>query len=110
MSPWLLQVLDCCLGLFGISMLIACWRLLMGPSALDRVLALDTLYVNALAVVVLLGIRWETAVYFEAALVIALLGFVGTAVLARKVAGQPLIDARSDYLGDYRKSNDDAGR
>jgi multicomponent K+:H+ antiporter subunit F len=74
------------LGMFCVALLLTCWRLLAGPDVLDRVLALDTLYVNALAIVILLGIRFRTQVYFEAALVIAMLGFVGTVVTARFVA------------------------
>jgi multicomponent K+:H+ antiporter subunit F len=49
----------------------------------DRVLALDTLYINTLALLVLLGIQLASDVYFEAALLIALLGFVGTVVLSK---------------------------
>ena len=49
----------------------------------DRVLALDTMYVNIVALVVLLGLRQGTQLYFEAALLIALLGFVATVALAR---------------------------
>ncbi len=71
------------LGLFGLAMLMAGWRLLRGPDVLDRVLAMDTLYVNALAVVLLLGIRYRTQLLFESALVIAALGFIATVVLAR---------------------------
>jgi multicomponent K+:H+ antiporter subunit F len=78
--------------MFGIAMLLCCWRLLVGPDVLDRVLALDTLYVNVLAIVVLLGLRFETQVYFEAALVIAMLGFIGTVVTARFVSRGDLID------------------
>jgi multicomponent K+:H+ antiporter subunit F len=59
------------------------WRLAAGPDAADRVLALDTLYVTGLALLVLLGIWWRTEIYFEAALLIALMGFVSTAALAR---------------------------
>ena len=59
------------------------WRLAVGPDAADRVLALDTLYVTGLALLVLLGIWWRTEIYFEAALLIALMGFVSTAALAR---------------------------
>ena len=80
------------LGLFSVAMLLCCWRLIVGPDVLDRVLALDTLYVNALAIVVLLGLKFRTQVYFEAALVIALLGFVGTVVTARFVAQGDVID------------------
>ncbi len=59
------------------------WRLLRGPEVTDRVLALDTLYINAVALVVLLGIQWRTNMLFEAALIVAMLGFVSTVALAR---------------------------
>lgn len=58
-------------------------RLLIGPSVADRILALDTLYVNAIALLVLLGIQLASPLYFEAALLIALMGFVGTVALAK---------------------------
>lgn len=58
-------------------------RLLRGPSAPDRILALDTLYINAIALLVLLGIHLASSLYFEAALLIALMGFVGTVALAK---------------------------
>lgn len=78
--------LNLSLALFLAAMALTFVRLLRGPDLLDRVLALDTLYVNLIAVVVLAGIKFRTALYFEAGLVIALLGFVGTVVLARFVA------------------------
>ena len=74
--PWLI-------GAFGIALLLNGWRLLRGPGLPDRVLALDTLYINACALLVLLGIRFDTKLYFEAALLIGLLGFVGTVALAK---------------------------
>ena len=86
------QALTLSLGMFGLALVLSCWRLLVGPDVLDRVLALDTLYVNALAVVVLLGLGFGTQVYFEAALVIAMLGFVGTVVTARFIARGDVID------------------
>jgi len=69
--------------LFGLAMLLALLRLLRGPRAQDRVLALDTLYVNGMLLVLALGIRQGTTLYFEAALVIGMLGFVSTAALAK---------------------------
>lgn len=69
--------------LVGTAMLFAVWRLLRGPRAQDRVLALDTLYVNAMLLTLTLGIRSGSTLYFEAALIIALLGFVSTAALAK---------------------------
>ena len=65
------------------AMVLCGWRLLRGPEATDRVLALDTLYINAVAMVVLLGILWRTDMLFEAALIVAMLGFVSTVALAR---------------------------
>ena len=59
------------------------FRLLKGPSAADRILALDTLYINAIALLVLLGIKLASPLYFEAALLIALMGFVGTVALSK---------------------------
>ena len=59
------------------------WRLLRGPSAADRILALDTLYVNTIALLVLLGIQLSSALYFEVALLIALMGFVSTVALCK---------------------------
>lgn len=59
------------------------YRLLAGPSAPDRILALDTLYINAIALLVLLGIALASPLYFEAALLIALMGFVGTVALCK---------------------------
>lgn len=69
--------------LLALAMGFAVFRLLRGPRAQDRVLALDTLYVNAMLLLLTFGIRYGSALYFEAALVIALLGFVGTAALAK---------------------------
>ena len=69
--------------LLGCAMLACAWRAWRGPAAEDRVLALDTLYVNAMLLVLTFGIRAETSLYFEAALVMGLLGFVATAALAK---------------------------
>ena len=69
--------------LLGLAMLCALYRLLRGPAAQDRVLALDTLYVDAMLLVLALGVREGTTVYFEAALVIAVLGFASTAAIAK---------------------------
>jgi multicomponent K+:H+ antiporter subunit F len=78
--------------LFALAMLLAAWRLLLGPDILDRVLALETLYTNAIAVVILLGLKFATQLYFEAALLMAMLGFIGTVVTARFVGRGDVID------------------
>jgi len=69
--------------LVALSMVFTLYRLLRGPRAQDRVLALDTLYVNALVLTVIAGIRTGSTLYFEAALVISMLGFVATVALAK---------------------------
>jgi multicomponent K+:H+ antiporter subunit F len=75
--------LDFATGAVALAMLLCGWRLLAGPSLPDRILALDTLAINAVALVVLLGLRWQTGLLFEAALIIAMLGFVSTVAVAR---------------------------
>ena len=84
MSPSIFTVaLMAAQALIGAAMVFAVGRLLRGPRAQDRVLALDTIYVNAMLLVLTFGIRTGTALYFEAALVIGMLGFVSTAALAK---------------------------
>lgn len=66
-----------------LALLLTAWRLLRGPDAVDRVLALDTLYINVVALIILLGVRASANLLFEAALIVAMLGFVSTVALAR---------------------------
>lgn len=68
------------------------WRLLRGPSAPDRILALDTLYINTIALLVLLGIQLSSALYFESALLIALMGFVGTVAFCKYLLRGDIIE------------------
>lgn len=68
---------------FALALLLNAWRLLRGPGVADRILALDTMYINALALLVLLGIYMGSELYFEAALMIAMLGFAGTVALSK---------------------------
>ena len=69
--------------LLGLAMTCAALRLLRGPRAQDRVLALDTLYVDAMLLMLTFGMRTGSTLYFEVALVIGMLGFVATAALAK---------------------------
>ncbi len=69
--------------LLALAMACAALRLLRGPRAQDRVVALDALYVNAMLLLVTFGIRSGSELYFEAALTVALLGFVSTVALAK---------------------------
>jgi multicomponent K+:H+ antiporter subunit F len=80
------------LGAFALALALNAWRLLLGPSVADRVLALDTLYINSLALLVLLGLQFATPLYFEAALLIAMLGFVGTVVLSKFVLRGDIVE------------------
>ncbi|MGY1425804.1 K+/H+ antiporter subunit F [Lysobacter sp. A289] len=78
--------------MIGLAMLFALWRLLRGPTVPDRILALDTLNVTAIAELVLFGIYLGTPVYFEAALIIAMLGFSSTVVLCKYVLRRDIVE------------------
>ncbi len=82
--PWIAAV-------FVVALALNAWRLLRGPAAVDRVLALDTLYVNALGLLVVVGLWRGTGLYFEAAVLIGLFGFVSTVALAQRLRqlGEP---------------------
>lgn len=80
------------LGLVAMAVGMCCWRLLRGPSTPDRILALDTLYVNAIALLMLLGIHLGNALFFEAALLIALMGFIGTVALCKYLLRGDIIE------------------
>ncbi|MDD3528574.1 MAG: K+/H+ antiporter subunit F [Gallionellaceae bacterium] len=71
------------LACFALAMLCALIRLLRGPAAQDRILALDTLYINGMLTILMLGIGFGAAIYFDIALLIALFGFVGSTALAK---------------------------
>ena len=82
------------IGLIAItlSMFLCLIRLIIGPSVIDRLLALDTLFLNATCLVVVLGIYWVSNNMFEGALLVAMLGFVSTASLARYFTTGHVID------------------
>jgi multicomponent K+:H+ antiporter subunit F len=67
----------------ALAVLLNLYRLLRGPSAADRILALDTMVINAIALIVLYGIAQRTTMYFEAALLLAMVGFVGTVAYSK---------------------------
>ena len=79
-------------GLVSAALLLSFWRLLLGPTKPDRILALDTLYVNTVALLVLLGIQLGSGLYFEAALLIAMIGFVGTVALSKFLTRGDIIE------------------
>jgi multicomponent K+:H+ antiporter subunit F len=78
--PW---ALGFALVAFALATICAAFRLLLGPSAEDRVLALDTLYVNSIMIILILGMQLGVRFYFDIALLIALFGFVGSAAMAK---------------------------
>lgn len=81
-----------CLILLGTAVVLNLLRLFRGPDLPDRVLALDTLYINGLAIVVVLGIALGSDVFFEAALLIAVLGFVSTVAVGKYLLHGEIID------------------
>jgi multicomponent K+:H+ antiporter subunit F len=83
MSPLLAWALRVALGCLLLAMALALFRVLRGPTAQDRVLALDCLYVNAMLVVLALGLSYRSGTYFEVALLISALGFVGSVAMAK---------------------------
>lgn len=80
------------LALVTAAVVMSFWRLLKGPTVPDRILGLDTLYVNTIALLVLLGIHLGSALFFEAALLIALMGFVGTVALCKYLLRGDIIE------------------
>lgn len=84
MSPMIIQISVAAAQLMIVAaMAIASIRMFRGPRAQDRIIALDTLYVNAMLLLLTFGIGTGRVVYFEAALVIGMLGFVATVALAK---------------------------
>ena len=83
MTPVLFWALKAALFLLALATLCAVWRLLIGPTAQDRVMALDCLYINGMLMMFVLGINYARNVYFEAAMLIALFGFVSSTALAK---------------------------
>lgn len=81
-----------CMAAVSLSMILALWRVVRGPGAPDRILALDTLNINAIALLILDGMYLRSEIYFEAALIIAMLGFVTTVVLSKSVLRKDIVE------------------
>ncbi len=88
----LAYVIPLCMTLIGLGAVLNVIRLVKGPDMPDRVLALDTLYINALAMIILFGIWLASDLFFEAALLIAVMGFVGTVAVAKHLLHGEIID------------------
>lgn len=85
-------VIPVAFALMSVALLLSLWRVIRGPDLPDRVLALDTLYINSIALLVLFGIHFDTAIYFESALLIAMMGFVGTVAIAKYLLRGDIIE------------------
>jgi multicomponent K+:H+ antiporter subunit F len=88
----LAYVIPLCLVLIGMALILNLLRLVIGPDMPDRVLALDTLYINGLALLVLFGIWLKSDLFFEAALLIAVVGFVSTVAVGKHLLHGDIID------------------
>jgi multicomponent K+:H+ antiporter subunit F len=76
----------------GLAQILAMIRLVLGPDRGDRILALDTMVINAIGLIVLIGVAQGTQIYFEASMIIAMLGFVSTVAYARFVLRGDIIE------------------
>lgn len=83
MSPFLATAITLTLLAYCVAMLLLMWRVLRGPTAQDRVLALDLIYAIGMLMALVIGIRYASDVFFEAALLIALFGFVASSAMAK---------------------------
>lgn len=81
-------------GFFALSLavLLNLWQLLRGPSLMDRVLAVDTMVINIIALIILFGIQQRTTIFFEAALLFAMFGFIATVAYCRFVLRGDVIE------------------
>jgi multicomponent K+:H+ antiporter subunit F len=79
-------------GCFGIGLLLNLWRIVYAPGIADRILAMDTMVINSIALVALYGILESTAVYFEVAMIIAMVGFVSTVAYCRYMLRGDIIE------------------
>ncbi len=77
---------------YGVALLIVLWRIAVGPDAADRILALDTMVINVIALMVTYGIWKGTRIYFEAAMLIAMVGFVSTVAYCRFILRGDIIE------------------
>jgi multicomponent K+:H+ antiporter subunit F len=79
-------------GCLGVALALNLWRLLRGPSIGDRVVAMDTMVINTIAVIVLIGIATASDTYFEAALLLAMVGFVGTVAYCKFILRGDIVE------------------
>ncbi len=78
--------------MLSIALMLNLWRLIIGPHIVDRILALDTMYINSIGLILLFGIYNKTLLYFEAALLIAMLGFVSSVAFGKYLLRGDIIE------------------
>ncbi len=88
----LMTIIPVAMLMISIAIALNLWRLTIGPSLPDRILALDTMYINTIALLILYGIYQGSPIYFEAALLIAVMGFVGTVALSKYLLRGDIIE------------------
>ncbi len=85
-------VIPLSLAIYALSSLLTLYRMVVGPNVPDRILSLDALYVNAIALIILFGVYLGSTAFFEAALLIAMMGFVGTAAVCKYILRGNIIE------------------
>lgn len=88
----LMTVIPIAMFMVSLAIVLNLWRLVIGPSLPDRIIALDTMYINTIALLIIYGIYQQSALYFEAALLIAVMGFVGTVALSKYIMRGDIIE------------------
>lgn len=88
----LVYIIPLSLTIYALSFLLIIYRMVVGPDLPDRILSLDALYVNAIALIILFGVYLNSSAFFEAALLIAMMGFVGTVAVCKYILRGNIIE------------------
>ena len=80
------------IGCFAMAQLLCLYRVVRAPGFSDRVLALDTMTINMIALITLFGIQRGTSFYFEASMLFAMVGFVSTVAFAKFILRGNIIE------------------
>lgn len=88
----LATVIPVAMFMVSLAIVLNLWRLVIGPSLPDRIIALDTMYINTIALLIIYGVYQGSALYFEAALLIAVMGFAGTVALSKYILRGDIIE------------------
>jgi multicomponent K+:H+ antiporter subunit F len=86
------RAIDFAFVCFGLGLVLNLWLLVAGPGVVDRILALDTMVINAVALIVLWGIRSESPLQFEAAMLFTMTGFIGTVAYCKYLLRGDIIE------------------